>query len=360
MAMAWALWAPDSAAGGGADGTASPSSNASSARPVSRMRRVETAVWVAGSNEHGQLGLGASAAAEQEEGQGGGPGVEEAWRAAGIGWVAEPRQLNTAEIVGGGADTVVEVHCAENQTTLLTAAGQLFTCGENERGNLGLPLSVVEDGEPCFEFERVEFQCTNCGDVTHTARNCPEAPNYSARQRQQARTLQKRTRAVASALRALQSVLGDTAPVSLQTAGRRGGGARGGQPAAAAEGQRTVWVGGLPRASVVGAEGGGDTNRLSDELMEQLRAFGEVASASVRIKGGGGGGGGTAGKTSWALVTFRGARPCPPQPPCQPFPPGCFAACCGGLAGRSKPQTCGLELRPPGCGRRPQMCAADC
>jgi hypothetical protein len=321
--MAWALWAPDSAAGGGADDTASPSSSASSARPVSRMRRVETAVWVAGSNEHGQLGLGAAAAAEQEEGQGG-PGVEEAWRAAGIGWVAELRQLNTAEIVGGGADTVVEVHCAENQTTLLTAAGQLFTCGENERGNLGLPLSVVEDGEPCFEFERVEFQCTNCGDVTHTARNCSEAPNYSARQRQQARALQKRTRAVASVLRALQSVLGDTAlVVSLQTAGRRGGGA--------AEGQRTVWVGGLPRASVVGAEGGDDTNRLSDELMEQLRAFGEVASASVRIKGGGGGGGETRGKTSWALVTFRGVSPPAAMPAIRGVGWG-GAACLGSLA----------------------------
>jgi hypothetical protein len=37
-----------------------------------------------------------------------------------------------------------------------------------------------------------------------------------------------------------------------------------------------------------------------------------------------------------------------------PHPPGFFAACCGGLAGRSKAQICALELRPPGCcgGRR--------
>eukprot|EP01049_Picozoa_sp_SAG25_P005381 SAG25_NODE_367_length_9118_cov_54.828578_2_plen_212_part_00 len=37
-----------------------------------------------------------------------------------------------------------------------------------------------------------------------------------------------------------------------------------------------------------------------------------------------------------------------------PGPPGAFAACCGSLAGRSKPEICGLEQNPPGCcgGRR--------
>ena len=65
----------------------------------------------------------------------------------------------------------------------------------------------MEDGEAaCRGFERVQFQCTNCGDVTHTARNCPEVPHYRARQRQRAQAVQKRLRAVASGLRTLQLV----------------------------------------------------------------------------------------------------------------------------------------------------------
>ena len=153
--MDWALWFDPDLNDGGS---------------VNSVQRSETEVYVVGSNECGQLGI------DDEESR----------------FVAHPVRVNLTP----GSGFAAEVQCAANQTAVLTSNGEVLTCGENETCNLGLPATIVEDGESAFAFEQVEFQCTNCGAVTHTARACPERPGYTESERRKEQAREKRVAAV--------------------------------------------------------------------------------------------------------------------------------------------------------------------
>lgn len=83
-----------------------------------------------GDNRQGQLGLGKSTEGSNES----------------------LRRLEDASMY------VVGVRCAENQTLLRTFDGSLFTCGENEHMNQGLPDSIVEEGEQVFDLEQIDIK----------------------------------------------------------------------------------------------------------------------------------------------------------------------------------------------------------
>lgn len=55
----------------------------------------------------------------------------------GLGGIEEEQILTPRKLEWYGAESVVEVACGESHTLLLTKDGKVFSCGNNDYGQLG-------------------------------------------------------------------------------------------------------------------------------------------------------------------------------------------------------------------------------
>ena len=112
VGLEWALWCDDDMADNG---------------QAPQLQQTQTEVWVLGDNAQGQLGLGDRDVESK----------------------SALERLDTSSYIAS-------VTCAENQTVLRSVHGVVWSCGENEHLNQGLPEEVADEGGAALELYEVE------------------------------------------------------------------------------------------------------------------------------------------------------------------------------------------------------------